>query len=84
MQHAQYLRIEALAGGVHCTRRGLIRAARSRLSRAGKSRCNRPWRHDWLRSGLQQLVDARHNYFCTRGLGGLTINIDTLVEADRI
>lgn len=59
MMHAQYLRIESLAGGVTASPREFIRAARGRLAPAGLSRARRAWRHDWLRSGLRQLQEQR-------------------------
>jgi predicted membrane chloride channel (bestrophin family) len=50
--YAQYLRAETRAGGLSKSTRQLIRAARTMLSPAGKTRNNRESRHDWLRSIL--------------------------------
>lgn len=62
MTFAQYCRIESAAGGVHCTNREFIRAARALLSANGKARAQRKARHIWLRDGLDQLESARRLY----------------------
>ena len=59
MMHAQYCRIESIAGGCHCTNREFIRACHSRLNKLGKSHARREWRHAWIREGIQQLDNAR-------------------------
>lgn len=62
MMYSQYCRIEALAGGCHCTHRQFIRAARSKLTPEGKTRIHRDARHEWIRDGLRQLADSRQLY----------------------
>ena len=62
MTFAQYCRIETAAGGVRCSSRDFIRAARALLSCEGKSRAMRNARHIWLRDGLDQLENARRAY----------------------
>jgi len=62
MNFSQYCRIESAAGGVHCTNRDFIRAARALLSTNGKARAQRKARHIWLRDGLEQLESARQLY----------------------
>ena len=62
MMYAQYCRIESRAGGVSCTRREFIRAARTMLEPSGKLRANRAGRHAWLRDGLLMRLSAREDY----------------------
>lgn len=62
MTFGQYCRIESAAGGVRCSNREFIRAARGLLSQDGKSRASRKARHEWLRDGLDKLESARRAY----------------------
>ena len=63
MMFAQYCRIESKAGGVSCTRREFIRAARTLLTPKGRTcRRTRDARHAWLREGLAMRADARKQY----------------------
>ena len=62
MTFAQYLRIETAAGGIGCSYREFIRAARGMLSKEGKSRAMREARHIWIRDGLDRLESARRMY----------------------
>lgn len=52
MNFEQYVRIEALAGGLGCTDRAFIKALRSRMPAEGRNRANREWRHNLIRAGL--------------------------------
>jgi hypothetical protein len=59
MTSGQYMRIETAAGGVGCTEREFIRAARTLLDDQAKN--NHQWRqqrHDWLRDGLRKRADS--------------------------
>jgi hypothetical protein len=62
MTFAQYCRIETAAGGVTCSNRDFIRAARAMLSRDGKSRAMRHARRMWLYDGLDRLETARRDF----------------------
>lgn len=62
MTFGQYCRIETAAGGVTCSNRDFIRAARALLSSEGKSRAMRDARHIWVRDGLDHLESARSFY----------------------
>lgn len=62
MNYGTYCRIESAAGGVGCTVREFIRAARAKLTYWGKSRDAREDRHEWLRKGLKHREDARKMY----------------------
>ena len=59
MKFGQYCRIEHAAGGVRCTDREFIRAARSMMTRLGKSHRLRHTRQAWLRDGLKKLDTNR-------------------------
>jgi len=58
MPFSQFIRIETIAGGTMATNREFIKAAHSRLSKAGKSARSRKWRHAWLRAGLAHKAKA--------------------------
>jgi hypothetical protein len=62
MTFAQYCRIETAAGGVTCSNRDFIRAARALLSSEGKSRAMRHARRMWLCDGLDRLETARRSF----------------------
>ena len=62
MMFAQYCRIESRAGGVHASPRAMIRAARTMLTKRGKSREQREARHEWLREMLTMHHDAMVEY----------------------
>ena len=59
MTFGQYCRAEHAAGGVRCSNREFIRAARRVLSPYGKSREVRQQRQEWLRDGLKKLATNR-------------------------
>lgn len=59
MLYAQYCRIETKAGGVWCSRRQLIRAARTLLAPRSKTRELREARQKWLREALELHHEAR-------------------------
>ena len=61
MTYSQYLRILRLAaaGDVGCTDVEFIRAAHTKLYIYGRKREMRITRHEWLRSGLDQLHTAQ-------------------------
>ena len=52
MLFSQYLRIEKLAGGSHCSRRNFVRATHKLLDRNGRSSNCRALRHAWIQRGL--------------------------------
>jgi hypothetical protein len=62
MTFAQYCRIETAAGGITCSNREFIRAARALLSSEGKSRAMRPSRRVWIVDGLDRLETARRDF----------------------
>jgi len=49
----QYCRIEKLAGGCGAGNKAFIKACHKLLSKQGKSRDRREFRHNWIRSVLQ-------------------------------
>lgn len=55
----QYCRVERKAGGVGCTERQLIRAARTFLTPSALTRALRAERHEWLRDLLSYRQEAR-------------------------
>ena len=55
MTDAQYMRIEAKAGGIAATPREFVRAAHTLLSNEARHHSKREWRHAWLRDGLALL-----------------------------
>ena len=59
MTHAQFLRIETLAGGISCTNKQFIKAAHTLLADVSRGRSMRDTRHAWLRDGLSHLQQAR-------------------------
>jgi hypothetical protein len=52
MQHSQYMRIEALAGGLGASKVRFVRACHELLSAQGRTRAMRDIRHQWIREGL--------------------------------
>lgn len=83
MTFAQYCRIETAAGGVHCTNREFIRAARALLSTDGKARAQRKARHMWIRDGLDQLESARRAYLnIYLGSEEKTETIEQILQSD--
>jgi hypothetical protein len=56
---SQYCRIETQAGGVFCTNREFIRAARTLLHDGAMHHDWRSRRHAWLRAGLAMLEKNR-------------------------
>lgn len=59
MMHSQYLRVEAIAGGAHASRRTMIRAGHTLLSPEGRSARARAMRHSWLRGLLAEHAKAQ-------------------------
>ena len=66
MLYSQYLRIETKAGGVFCTDKDFIKAARTLLTGRGKSNEKRAARHRWLRAGLSHLSTDQNSFISNR------------------
>jgi hypothetical protein len=60
MTFEQYKTIEDAAGGVGCSNRQFIKAARVLLSTEGRKRWLRDARHEWLRDGLEMKEKSSH------------------------
>lgn len=60
MTFGQYQRIETAAGGIHCTAREFVKAARELIHDEGMGHEYRALRHVWLRSGLHMLKAQQH------------------------